>query len=364
MIDDPNIQHDSTGGGDDKYLYFGTGEPDPFISNLEQRLRPLRLTAPASGFAAARGGTRANRTLQIVAGMAAVALAALFLLIQKPSGPVPGPAAGGFKTPPASAPFYELTLVSGTASVDLRPHSKSGISMGLVPDRIQQFPVGGMLVVDNGGTVRVRINGSGELSNVGEVTVKGPASIELVESTAQLEKLHMYHGTMSARIAADAKPRLFQVTTPAGTAVDLGCIYEMHVDSEGAMELSVSVGRVAFEIAGRAVFVWSGSQCTARPGGHVTTPVDNGTTLAFREALQQYDLNQTRAAMDLLLKEARLHDAASLWHLIQTTRGESRSQVVARLAELSPPPAGVTIQAVTQSDVAAIEAWRVDIMGW
>ena len=65
---------------------------------------------------------------------------------------------------------------------------------------------------------------------------------------------------------AAIEPQVFQVGTPAGWSIDLGCEYDLAVDDGGAALLEVRTGRVAFRAAGREVIVPRGFGCRTAPG--------------------------------------------------------------------------------------------------
>lgn len=330
------------------YLWDGSGPPDPVVANLEKRLAPLR--APAPAFAPARP----RRALSLIAlAAAAILVAAPFTLLQftpADSGPVqPG------------AARCEVTWLEGRASVQ---PSSGASSVILTNSETLQFPAGARLVCEAGARVRIRFNGDPNATEIGEATVEGPCDLNLERSSSDLEKLFLRRGTLSARISASARPRLFQVGTPAGTAVDLGCIYSLNVTESGSTELRVTVGRVAFEINNKNIVIWAGARLFADRAGNITIPVDESASAEFRAAAAEFDRTHSDAALESLLKLSRIENAASLWHLLQFTRGAARENVYLRLAALAPPPAAAARERVLALDTAALEAWRLDIMGW
>lgn len=322
------------------YLWSGEGTPDPLVASLERRLAPLRYQPP-------RPRRAFDRRILLLAA-AAILLAIPFFFIHN-------------ENPAAPAQSYEVTLLDGAARV--RPSADSA-DVHLTKNATLQFPVGAKLLCDKGARASIRIVGSGDITEVGDATIEGPGDVDLVRSSPHLEKLYMHRGILSARIAANVKPRLFQVGTPSGTAVDLGCIYSMHVQENGSTELRVSVGRVAFELFNKNIVVWSGARCVADKKGNVTTPVDESSGQNFKNAVERFDATRDEEALRDLLANARLRDAASLWHLLQSTSGAPREQIYTKLAELSPPPANIQKPEIFELNKTALEAWRVDIMGW
>jgi hypothetical protein len=61
--------------------------------------------------------------------------------------------------------------------------------------------------------------------------------------------------------------------------------------------------------------------------------------------------------LQIVLSQARVRDALTLWHLLFRTEGADRESVYARLSELVPPPAGVTRDGVLLLQSAMLDAW-------
>ena len=64
-----------------------------------------------------------------------------------------------------------------------------------------------------------------------------------------------------------------------------------------------------------------------------------------------------RDALDRALADARERDALSLWHLLARLEPEGRGRVFDRLAQLVPPPEGVTRDGVVAGDRAMRDLW-------
>ncbi|MBI3818791.1 MAG: FecR domain-containing protein [Planctomycetes bacterium] len=322
------------------YLWDGRGEPDEIIASLERRLAPLRYRSRRS-------------VLRGIFGVRAAAVAAAAILMMIPFFL--------FNTPDAPATAYEVTLLAGIGRVQ-PPGGREPVL--LTPENIYQFPVGAKLACDAGARARVRMIRSNSNMELGEASLDGPCDVDLVQSSPTLEKLYLHRGSLSARVSANAKPRLFQVGTPSGTAVDLGCIYTVRVRDDGAAELHVSIGRVAFEIHKNNLVIWSGASCVADTAGNITTPVDDDAPAGFREALARHDARKDGNALEDLLNTATVRQSASLWHLLQSAGDAERGSIYDKLAALAPPPAGVTRERALALDRDALEAWRLDIMHW
>jgi hypothetical protein len=167
---------------------------------------------------------------------------------------------------------------------------------------------------------------------------------------------------MSARIWAP--PRLFFVDTPSAVAADLGCAYTLEVDDHGASLLHVTSGWVALELKDRESMVPAGAACQTRPGIGPGTPYFEDASEAFRKALVKFDFEHDArpegepSALEVLLSEARARDSLTIWHLLFRSNGAERERVFDRLAELVPPPTGVTRDGVLQLNPQMMQTWR------
>ena len=62
-------------------------------------------------------------------------------------------------------------------------------------------------------------------------------------------------------------------------------------------------------------------------------------------------------ALDRVLASARPRDALTLWHLLQRVDGAARDRVYDRLAQVVPPPPGVTREGVRAGNQRMLEQW-------
>jgi len=159
-----------------------------------------------------------------------------------------------------------------------------------------------------------------------------------------------------------APPRLFFVNTPSAEAIDLGCAYTLEVDDHGHGLLRVASGWVAFERSGRESFVPGGAECLTRPGIGPGTPYMGDAVPAFRSALEKLDFGSAGPAsrsveLAALLLNARVEDGLTLWHLLFRVGDAERPLVYDRLAELVPPPRGVSRNAVISGDRRTLDLW-------
>ena len=110
-----------------------------------------------------------------------------------------------------------------------------------------------------------------EIADIGSLTIFGESRLRLVGTGDNEHRLELARGSISAEVVAP--PRLFVVDTPAATAVDLGCAYDLSVDEHDVTHLRVTSGAVSLERGERLVWVPAGSEVHARPGEGPGVPI-------------------------------------------------------------------------------------------
>ncbi|HLG15203.1 MAG TPA: FecR domain-containing protein [Blastocatellia bacterium] len=271
-----------------------------------------------------------------VAAAASVLLAiglglALFLLRQ----PVPPPG-------PTDRP-WEVAALAGTPRVG-KDLIKGSAQLG----------VGEWVETDM--SSRAKIN----VADIGQVEIEPNSRIGLVATHPTEHRLSLERGEMRAKTLAP--PRLFFVDTPSAVAVDYGCAYTLKVDGSGASLLHVTGGWVWLESHGKVSRVTAGSACAARPGLGPGTPYFEDASAEFLAALTKFDFEDGgSAALGIILTQARPRDSLTLWHLLARVDEGDRARVYDRLAELVPPPEGVTRNGVLELDETELEDWLVKL---
>lgn len=187
--------------------------------------------------------------------------------------------------------------------------------------------------------------------SIGHVEVKEASRLRVLRVDKKEQRLELARGSVHAVVLAP--PRLFVIDTPAATAVDLGCEYELTVDAAETSKLRVLSGLV--ELAGRnqKAIVLAGMWSDTPKGGEPSVPIDRRATPAFIGAVER--LSSDPGVLPLLLGQAERSDAPTLWHLLSRTEGETRRAVYGRLRELAPFP--VDEAAVMRLEQPALDAW-------
>jgi len=349
---------------DDRYLWDKTGEPDEETLALERALARHRWRgdAPPPAWVEGMRGEdfdgRRRPARRPARAFALLAVAALLLVAaalgirqavrEAPRADAPNGGAAG------AAP-YRVVALAGRPTVEGGSVGADGATFGLSP--------GQRLACDADARAEL------EVGDIGRVSL-GPSSSLRVEAAGAAERaagaehvLFLERGTMTASIFA--APRVFQVGTPSGIAVDLGCVYTAVVADDGATWLCVDSGLVSFEAAARRVTVPAGASTRAWPVRGPGTPVWDAKPDAWREAVERLDERERYDESDLALVLATddAQDSLTLWHLFAHPSRELRARVYDRLAALAPPPAGVTREACVARDADVLERWK-DELGW
>ncbi len=332
----------------DNYLWDGSGKPDPEVERLEKLLGTLRedLPAPAFEVPERRPAWRWWPALPRFAAVAAMLLIVIGATLLMRIGPQTS---------------WTVTRVEGSPRVASRQISSSG-----------RLKLGEWLETDSGSRAVI------DVGMIGEVEVKPDSRVQLLRADASDHRLALQRGAIFARIWAP--PRLFSVQTPSANAVDLGCVYRLEVDEAGASLLHVETGLVTIERNGRESLVPAGAMCLTRPGDGPGTPYYEDASEKFKHALAELDSMlratpgessdavQRAAALDTVLAESRKKDALTLWHLLTRVAPEEKNRIYDRMAQLVPPPAGVTREGILSGDAAMRDAWAdqlgIGSMSW
>jgi hypothetical protein len=240
-------------------------------------------------------------------------------------------------------PFWEVARLDGTPFVGSRGIKAKG-KLGL----------GQWLETDSGSRAEI------EVSSIGHVEIDPNTRVRLVETKPTEHRLELAEGRLSARIWAP--PRLFFVDTPSAVAADLGCAYTLEVDKQGASLLRVTSGWVALQLKDRESMVPAGAACATRPGIGPGTPYFEDASENFRAALTKLDFDSAAPdkteSLNSLLSGARVRDTLTLWHLLARVEGSDRARVYDRMAELVPPPEGVTRDEVMSLNQHELDLWK------
>jgi hypothetical protein len=217
-----------------------------------------------------------------------------------------------------------------------------------------KLAVGQTLVTDSSSRASIT------LDETGRIEVDAGSRLRLLASGPGRKRLSLERGTIHATIWAP--PGQFVVDTPSAVAVDLGCVYTLHVDDSGAGLLRTTMGWVGFKLNGHESFIPAGAVCNTRPTIGPGSPHREDASPIFRSSLYRLDFEAITPAeradlLRIILSQARKEDAFTLWHLLSRVSDADRPGVYDRLASLAPPPAEVTREGILRLDQKMLDSW-------
>jgi hypothetical protein len=313
---------------DDKYLFDGTGEPDPEVEKLERALRPLgREDGPVFIHP-----TLPRARFYAFGALAAVA-ACILVVVSLQVFPAYAPLRYAPRQPVVAAvPEIKDAAAAATLKVGEWIETKDAAREILVGD-------------------------------VGRVQLAADSRLQVRHVSADETRLYLERGSMEAFVSADARPRFFQVDTDAARCVDLGCRYTLEVADDGDAKVRVVTGQVAFEDGRREVFVPAGAVCTARKGRGSGTPRFEETRVEVASAFDAYDAapaerrrELAKAALDAV-RDAR--DTLPAWHLLQDGDAETVRAAEAKLEAVAGKlgPSSASDARTAWKEKLAAECW-------
>ncbi len=313
----------------DDWLWDKRGAPDPELARIERALGAFRMQVTATPLLPRRPAQLA-RTLLAAAAIVSTAVGlALVHVAGAPAGPSP----------------YSVESIAGRVAVQ----DPSGRARG------DEARPGDVVSTDADSRARIRVGGIGsvELWPGSELAIAADGP----HSDADGYRLDLVKGTLEASIFA--APRLFQVGTPSGIAVDLGCIYTATVEPGGNTRLAVRLGRVSFEAEGHRVLVPSRAECLATPATGPGTPFWSDKDEQFRAAVIAIDRGENVAAsLGVVLASKDERDALTWFHLLQRVAAPDRGRIVKHVDEVIALPKDLRLDLVAAGDPTATAALK------
>ena len=102
----------------------------------------------------------------------------------------------------------------------------------------------------------------------------------------------------------------------------------------------------------------AGAFWRTRRGAGPGTPFYEDSSGQFQAALKNLDSGAGQTELQTVLRESRVRDGLSLWHLLPRADSEARGLIYDRLAELLPPPPEVTREKVIAMDPPTLAVWK------
>ena len=197
-----------------------------------------------------------------------------------------------------------------------------------------------------------------DVARLGAMRAQPGTMLQLQATSESRHVLAVDRGKIEVRVWSP--PGRFVVETPSGTVRDLGCAFKLIVDERSTTVL-VRSGTVQLDNGTQEVLVPEGaiSIMSARTGP--TIPIYEDAAPAFVGAVRSLESGAPERDrwIGALLAHARRRDVYTLLMLIRRGLPEPEAMRVAeRAAELLPPPAGVSMQAVARGNDTAFWRWH------
>lgn len=180
--------------------------------------------------------------------------------------------------------------------------------------------------------------GKHSLDDIGQFRLTPGSRLQIKRVDDQETRFYLERGTLHAFVASDVQPRFFQVETPSGICVDLGCEYDLTVDDSGEAHVTVTLGQIAFESEFGELYVPRGAECRTDRNGN-GLPHFSDSDPKIRDIAEKYlaasdprDVRQIAEVLCDVVREKR--DSLTLWHLLQVPQPEVYEIVERKLLDL------------------------------
>jgi hypothetical protein len=134
------------------------------------------------------------------------------------------------------------------------------------------------------------------------------------------------------------------------------------LQDDGSSLLHVTVGLVALQRDRRETIVPAGAFCRTRRGVGPGTPYFEDSSAELQAALQKVDAlgpgPERMQQLEIVLREAHVRDALSLWYLLPHVDVGARSLIYDHLAQLLPPPSDVSRDGILRLDGKMLNSWE------
>lgn len=312
----------------DGYLWDPSEPPDRAVQAVEERLAPARFEAvrrplnlPATILR--RSPWLHGRLLALAAGVALVAGGSAF--------------SSWRFTWPAGAPWPVTLHASAPAS-------------GEVASRLQ---LDRRFELDATTSARV------EIARIGTMSVAPGSALVLSETRSSRHRVQLDRGAVSVRVWAP--PGRFALQTPAGSVIDLGCIFDLSVDASGTTQVRVDTGWVQLANGWGESLVPAGASSTMAAAARPGVPVYDDAPPVFSEnvrTLERASDDATRVrAIEAIVATARPRDVITLLVLANVAPDATRRPLLTRAAWLFPPPPDVSVDAILAGERDQLWRW-------
>ncbi len=198
-----------------------------------------------------------------------------------------------------------------------------------------------------------------QIARIGSMAVSPGSTLVLSETRSSRHRVRLDRGAVRVRLWAP--PGHFAFQTPAGSVIDLGCIFDLSVDGQGTTRVRVDTGWVQLANGSGEALVPAGA--SERHGRRVQTRRADlrrrraglrGGGTGDKSAVGRYD------ARPLDRRDRRNRAAARRHHvarLADVQPAAAKRPLLERAVRLVPPPPGVSVDAIVAGDSSQL--WQV-----
>jgi hypothetical protein len=179
------------------------------------------------------------------------------------------------------------------------------------------------------------------IARLGTARVHAGSEVSLRATSSRRHNLQMTRGTMD--VSVWAPPSRVVIGTPAGTVIDLGCVFTLTVEKDVAW-VRVDTGWVQLENKFGEMLVPAGASSDMAGDAPPSVPIYDDATADFRAGIQLIERGATPKidfALAVIDRDARARDVPTLLMLALRSPQMPREALLSRAALLAPPPAPV-----------------------
>lgn len=318
-------------GRRERYLWDPTAPPDPEVRAIEGRLAPARFDARSHPLTLPLVQPRGAARFRTAAALAAAAVAVIGIGL-------------------AALWSWRWTWTAGAAwAAEIHDaSSRTAVRTALAVDRPLTLS----------GTSSARV----DIARIGTMNVSPGSAVTLAETASARHRLQLDRGSVSVRIWAP--PGVFAVRTPSGTVRDLGCVFDLAVDADGTSRVRVATGWVQMDNDFGEALVPAGASAWMRRLSRPGVPIYDDASQEFAAAVRAAEDGGDPAArreLPTILRTSRRHDVLTLLMLADVSPLDLKRALLARAAELRPPPSGVSVDAIVSGDRDRLWKWHASL---
>lgn len=198
-----------------------------------------------------------------------------------------------------------------------------------------------------------------QIARIGSMAVSPGSTLVLSETRSSRHRVQLDRGAVRVRLWAP--PGHFAFQTPAGSVIDLGCIFDLSVDGQGTTRVRVDTGWVQLANGWGEALVPAGASsvmvAASRPGVPIYDDAAPAFAAGVRAVEQPSDVTTRVRSIDAIVATARPRDVITLLVLADVQPAAVKRPLLERAVRLVPPPPGVSVDAIVAGDSSQLWRW-------